>query len=97
MNSQTDQQPESNATGRARAALAALAGNVTHRPTDHEIDLSEALTALLADHEALQSDVQERCAVAFDRGVDAELEAAMRPDPVEGYKFPSNPYRQERP
>ena len=97
MNSQTDQQPESNATLPARAALAALAGNVTHRPTDHEIDLSEALTALLDDHEALQSDVQERCTVAFDRGVDAELEAAMRPAPVEGYKFPSNPYRQERP
>ncbi|WP_298867747.1 hypothetical protein [uncultured Microbacterium sp.] len=97
MSSQADQQPESDATGRANAALAALAGNVTHRPTDHEIDLSEALTALLADHEALLSDVKEQCAVAFDRGVDAELEAAMRPDPVEGYKFPSNPYRQEHP
>ncbi|MFH8253007.1 hypothetical protein ACH3VR_21755 [Microbacterium sp. B2969] len=77
--------------------MAALAGNVTHRPTDHEIELSEALSALLAVHAALQSDVQERCAVAFDRGVDAELEAAMHPDPVEGYKFPSNPYRQEHP
>lgn len=97
MSSQTDQQPESDTTGRARAALAALAGNVTHRPTDHEIDLSEALTALLADHEALQGDVQEQCAVAFDRGVDAELEAFMHPNLDEGYKFPSNPYRQEHP
>lgn len=97
MSPQTPPQPETGSAERARAAVAALAGNVTHRPTDHEIELSEALTALLADHEALLSDVQERCAVAFDRGVDAELEAAMHPDPAAGYKFPSNPYRQEQP
>ncbi len=95
MNSQTGQRPESDARVRARAALADLASNVASGPSERERDLSEALTALLADHEALLRDVEDKCAVAFDRGVDAELEAAMHPDPVRGYQFPPNPYRRE--
>ena len=89
------QQPRSDSVARARAALAALAGSTDYQATAHEIDLAEALTALITDYEALRSEVEERCAVAFDRGVDAELQAYMSPDHTQGYKFPTNPYRQQ--
>lgn len=80
----------------ARTALAALQGNVTHRPTDHEVALAEALTALVSDHQALlDARDGDRFAEAWERGADAALEAVMSPDPGQPFRLPTNPYRPE--
>ncbi|MBS1672809.1 MAG: hypothetical protein JSS74_02455 [Actinobacteria bacterium] len=74
----------------AEAALAALTGNVTHRPTDHEIALAEALQALVSDHTALLR--EGHCAKAWDEGVEAALYAVTSPEPGAPFSVGPNPY-----
>ncbi len=72
----------------AEAALSALRGNLTHRPTDHEIALAEALQSLVSDHTALLGEADRRSAKAWEEGV----EAVMSPEPGAPFTVGPNPY-----
>lgn len=76
----------------AEAALSALRGNLTHRPTDHEIALAEALQSLVSDHTALLGEADRRSAKAWEEGVEAALDAVMSPEPGAPFTVGPNPY-----